>query len=136
MYNGFFILRISGVISAIAALISENKPLSFLSLPSCWGVRDDLPSSSGVSMGSSGSSSGNSCLIKQDKTGSLTASSKISSLPRSISSQIMGKSTTLPRQLLEGTFDKRSQDSVIFRQTWYPTPGDFLSYLLIFFGTF
>lgn len=117
-----------GAISALAALL-KNRPLSSLALPACWGARDDPPSSSGVSMGSgSASSSGNSGLIKQ---GSLTGAPSprayppglFSSLPRGVPpTSTLGRSQTLPRQLLEGPPDKRSQDSVISR-TWYPTPA-------------
>lgn len=39
-----------GAITALASLLN-SRPISFLSLPSCWGARDDPPSSSGVSMG-------------------------------------------------------------------------------------
>lgn len=39
-----------GAIGALASLLSV-RPLSSLALPSCWGARDDPPSSSGVSMG-------------------------------------------------------------------------------------
>lgn len=80
-------------------------------------------------MGSgSASSSGNSGLIKQ---GSLTGAPSprayppglFSSLPRGLPpTSTLGRSQTLPRQLLEGPPDKRSQDSVISR-TWYPTPA-------------
>lgn len=117
-----------GAISALATLL-KNRPLSSLALPACWGARDDPPSSSGVSMGSgSGSSSGNSGLIKQ---GSLTGAPSprayppglFSSLPRGVPpTSTLGRSQTLPRQLIEGPPDKRSQDSVISR-TWYPTPA-------------
>lgn len=117
-----------GAISALASLL-KNRPLSSLALPACWGARDDPPSSSGVSMGSgSASSSGNSGLIKQ---GSLTGAPSprayppglFSSLPRGAPlTSTLGRSQTLPRQLLEGPADKRSQDSVISR-SWYPTPA-------------
>lgn len=120
-----------GAINALAVLLN-TRPLSSLALPSCWGARDDPPSSSGVSMGSgSGSSSGtnNSGLIKQ---GSLTGAPSprsyppglFSSLPRGAlaTASNMGRSATLPRQPIEGPPDKRSQDSVISR-TWYPTPA-------------
>lgn len=40
-----------GAVSALAALLSRRRSLINLSLPSCWGARDDPPSSSGVSMG-------------------------------------------------------------------------------------
>lgn len=39
-----------GAIGALASLLSATT-LTSLSLPSCWGARDDPPSSSGVSMG-------------------------------------------------------------------------------------
>lgn len=39
-----------GAIGALASLLIA-RPLAFLALPSCWGARDDPPSSSGVSMG-------------------------------------------------------------------------------------
>lgn len=39
-----------GAIAALSALLNV-RPINFLSLPSCWGARDDPPSSSGVSMG-------------------------------------------------------------------------------------
>jgi hypothetical protein len=118
-----------GAINALATLLTV-RPLSFLALPSCWGARDDPPSSSGVSMGSgSGSSSGNSGLIKQATlTGAPSPRSYppglFSSLPRGalVPASSMGRSATLPRQPIEGPPDKRSQDSVISR-TWYPTPA-------------
>lgn len=40
-----------GAVSALATLLSRRRSLTNLSLPSCWGARDDPPSSSGVSMG-------------------------------------------------------------------------------------
>ena len=118
-----------GAVGALAALLNAH-PLSYLALPSCWGARDDPPSSSGVSMGSgSGSSSGNSGLIKQSSlTGAPSPRSYppglFSSLPRGVLSATnnMGRSATLPRQPIEGPPDKRSTDSVISR-TWYPTPA-------------
>lgn len=39
-----------GAIIALASLLTA-RPLASLALPSCWGARDDPPSSSGVSMG-------------------------------------------------------------------------------------
>lgn len=39
-----------GAISTLASLL-KSRHISFLFLPSCWGARDDPPSSSGVSMG-------------------------------------------------------------------------------------
>ncbi|EGK97130.1 AGAP013057-PA [Anopheles gambiae str. PEST] len=118
-----------GAVGALAALLTV-RPLSYLGLPSSWGARDDPPSSSGVSMGSgSGSSSGNSGLIKQSSlTGAPSPRSYpagiFSSLPRGVLSSTanMGRSATLPRQPMEGPPDKRSTDSVISR-TWYPTPA-------------
>lgn len=118
-----------GAIGALAGLLSV-RPLSSLALPSCWGARDDPPSSSGVSMGSgSGSSSGNSGLIKQSSlTGAPSPRSYppglFSSLPRGalVPTSNLGRSATLPRQPIEGPPDKRSTDSVVSR-TWYPTPA-------------
>ncbi|XP_052889099.1 uncharacterized protein LOC128297490 [Anopheles moucheti] len=118
-----------GAVGALAALLTV-RPLSYLGLPSSWGARDDPPSSSGVSMGSgSGSSSGNSGLIKQSSlTGAPSPRSYpagiFSSLPRGVLSSTanMGRSATLPRQPMDGPPDKRSTDSVISR-TWYPTPA-------------
>ncbi|ETN61024.1 hypothetical protein AND_007331 [Anopheles darlingi] len=118
-----------GAVGALAALLAV-RPLSYLGLPSSWGARDDPPSSSGVSMGSgSGSSSGNSGLIKQSSlTGAPSPRSYpagiFSSLPRGVlnSTSNLGRSATLPRQPMEGPPDKRSTDSVISR-TWYPTPA-------------
>ncbi|KAI9578222.1 hypothetical protein GQX74_015108 [Glossina fuscipes] len=117
-----------GAISTLSTLLS-TKPISFLFLPSCWGARDDPPSSSGVSMGSgSGSSTGTSCLIKQ---GSLPgapsprtyAPGVFSSLPRGmfVPQASLGRSATLPRQPLDQTSEKRSCDSVVSK-IWYPTP--------------
>uniref|UniRef100_A0A1B0A360 Uncharacterized protein n=1 Tax=Glossina pallidipes TaxID=7398 RepID=A0A1B0A360_GLOPL len=64
-------VEFGGAISTLTTLLS-TKRISFLFLPSCWGARDDPPSSSGVSMGSgSGSSTGTSCLIKQDTCSNL-----------------------------------------------------------------
>lgn len=40
-----------GAVFALASLL-RKRPLISLSLPACWGARDDPPSSSGVSMGS------------------------------------------------------------------------------------
>ncbi|XP_053672008.1 uncharacterized protein LOC128722185 [Anopheles nili] len=124
-----------GAVGALAALLAV-RPLSYLGLPASWGARDDPPSSSGVSMGSgSGSSSGNSGLIKQSSlTGPAVPSPRLaypgcpagpfSSLPRGALSAAAypGRSATLPRQPMEGPPDKRSTDSVISR-TWYPTPA-------------
>ncbi|XP_058812360.1 uncharacterized protein LOC131676943 [Topomyia yanbarensis] len=118
-----------GAVGALASLLTA-RPLSYLALASSWGARDDPPSSSGVSMGSgSGSSSGNSGLIKQSSlTGAPSPRSYptgiFSSLPRGVlnSTSNMGRSATLPRQPMEGPPDKRSTDSVISR-TWYPTPA-------------
>lgn len=113
-----------GAISTLSSLL-RKRPLSSLALPACWGARDDPPSSSGVSMGSgSGSSSGNSGLIKQNSLSGGVPSPRayFSSLPRGVPLvSTLGRSQTLPRQLLEGPPDKRSQDSVISRN-WYPTP--------------
>ncbi|XP_055525587.1 uncharacterized protein LOC129718641 [Wyeomyia smithii] len=118
-----------GAVGALASLLMA-RPLSYLALASSWGARDDPPSSSGVSMGSgSGSSSGNSGLIKQSSlTGAPSPRSYptgiFSSLPRGVlnSTSNMGRSATLPRQPMDGPPDKRSTDSVISR-TWYPTPA-------------
>ncbi|XP_055617308.1 uncharacterized protein LOC129762793 [Toxorhynchites rutilus septentrionalis] len=119
-----------GAVGALANLLNA-RPLSYLALPSSWGARDDPPSSSGVSMGSgSGSSSGNSGLIKQSSlTGAPSPRSYptggiFSSLPRGVlnSTSNPGRSATLPRQPMDGPPDKRSTDSVISR-TWYPTPA-------------
>lgn len=118
-----------GAVGALASLLIA-RPLASLALPSCWGAKDDPPSSSGVSMGSgSGSSTGTSGLIKQS---SLTAAPSprsyppglFSSLPRGalIPANTMGRSATLPRQPLDCPPDNRSSDSVISK-TWYPTPA-------------
>lgn len=118
-----------GAVGALASLLSA-RPLASLALPSCWGARDDPPSSSGVSMGSgSGSSTGTSGLIKQT---SLTGAPSprayppglFSSLPRGalVPNNTMGRSATLPRQPLDCPADKRSSDSVVSK-TWYPTPA-------------
>lgn len=40
-----------GAVSALATLLSRRRSLTNLSLPSCWGARDEPSSSSGVSMG-------------------------------------------------------------------------------------
>lgn len=117
-----------GAIAALASLLSV-RPLTSLALPSCWGVRDDPPSSSGVSMGSgSGSSTGTSGLSKQSTlTGAPSPRSYpaglFSSLPRGVlaPASSMGRSATLPRQPLDPP-DKRSSDSVVSK-TWYPTPA-------------
>ncbi|XP_037946372.1 uncharacterized protein LOC119678555 isoform X2 [Teleopsis dalmanni] len=118
-----------GAISALSALLN-TKPISFLSLPSCWGARDDPPSSSGVSMGSgSGSSTGNSCLIKQGSLPGVPSPKSyapgiFSSLPRGVfvPQSSIGRSATLPRQPLEQSVEKRSCDSVVSKM-WYPTPA-------------
>lgn len=39
-----------GAVSTVASLV-KSRSINFLSLPSCWGARDDPPSSSGISMG-------------------------------------------------------------------------------------
>lgn len=39
-----------GAVSTLATLV-KSRSISFLFLPSCWGARDDPPSSSGISMG-------------------------------------------------------------------------------------
>uniref|UniRef100_A0A1B0C9R3 NACHT domain-containing protein n=1 Tax=Lutzomyia longipalpis TaxID=7200 RepID=A0A1B0C9R3_LUTLO len=119
-----------GAVGALAALLT-NRPITSLALPSCWGARDDPPSSSGVSMGSgSGSSTGTSGLIKQSSlTGAPSPRSYppglFSSLPRGIlpPSSTMGRSATLPRQPMELPPDKRSSDSVVSSKPWYPTPA-------------
>lgn len=118
-----------GAVGALASLLTM-RPLSFLALPSCWGARDDPPSSSGVSMGSgSGSSTGTSGLIKQGSLNGVPSPRSyppgiFSSLPRGvfIPAATMGRSATLPRQPLEPMADKRSSDSVVSK-TWYPTPA-------------
>ncbi|XP_055908357.1 uncharacterized protein LOC129943132 [Eupeodes corollae] len=119
-----------GAISALSSLLNA-RPFSFLSLPSCWGARDDPPSSSGVSMGSgSGSSTGTSGLIKQGSLPGVPsprsyAPGIFSSLPRGVfvPPTTLGRSATLPRQPLDqSSVDKRSCDSVVSK-TWYPTPA-------------
>lgn len=118
-----------GAIGALASLLTA-RPLASLALPSCWGARDDPPSSSGVSMGSgSGSSSGTSGLIKQSSLQGANSprsypTGLFSSLPRGCMAPPtnMGRSATLPRQPIEAPADKRSSDSVVSR-TWYPTPA-------------
>lgn len=118
-----------GAVGALATLLVA-RPLASLALPSCWGARDDPPSSSGVSMGSgSGSSTGTSGLIKQSSlTGAPSPRSYppglFSSLPRGalVPNSAIGRSATLPRQPLDCPADKRSSDSVISK-TWYPTPA-------------
>lgn len=114
-----------GAVSALASLFSVRQ-LSYLALPSCWGGRDDPSSSSGVSSGS-----GSSGLIKQGTLPGNAASPRMayppfglfSSLPRGalVPNNTLGRSSTLPRQQLEA--NKSSQDSVISRNCWYPTPG-------------
>uniref|UniRef100_A0A1B0DKC6 NACHT domain-containing protein n=1 Tax=Phlebotomus papatasi TaxID=29031 RepID=A0A1B0DKC6_PHLPP len=119
-----------GAVGALAALLT-NRPITSLALPSCWGARDDPPSSSGVSMGSgSGSSTGTSGLIKQSSlTGAPSPRSYppglFSSLPRGVlpPPSSMGRSATLPRQPIECPPDKRSSDSVVSSKPWYPTPA-------------
>lgn len=118
-----------GAVGALAQLLTA-RPLASLSLPSCWGARDDPPSSSGVSMGSgSGSSTGTSGILKQSSlTGAPSprtySNGLFSSLPRGafVPSNTMGRSATLPRQPLDLPPDKRSSDSVVSK-TWYPTPA-------------
>lgn len=113
-----------GAVGALAKLLAVRK-LSYISLPSCWGGREDPSSSSGVSSGS-----GSSGLLKQ---GTLTGAPGMpsprnyppfglfSSLPRgALVHNTLGRSATLPRQQMEAT--KSSQDSVISRN-WYPTPA-------------
>lgn len=116
-------------IGALASLLATRQ-LSTLALPSCWGVRDDPPSSSGVSM-SSGSGSSSGAIIKQSSlTGSVPSPRSFqtgifSSLPRGVmtTNTLLGKSATLPRQqLIFPPADKRSCDSVVSK-TWYPTPS-------------
>lgn len=123
-----------GAVNALADLLRKQS-ISSLALPSCWGARDDPPSSSsGVSMRSgsaSGSSTGTSCILKQS---SLTcapsprsySSGLFSSLPRGVyaPTSSMSRSATLPRPPpIDGQPpDKRSTDSVISK-TWYPTPA-------------
>lgn len=124
-----------GAVSALANLLRKQS-ISSLALPSCWGARDDPPSSSsGVSMRSgsaSGSSTGTSCILKQSSLNSAPSprsysSGLFSSLPRGIyaPTSSMSRSATLPRPPpgLEGPLpDKRSTDSVISK-TWYPAPA-------------
>lgn len=117
-----------GAIGALASLLTV-RPLASLALPSCWGVRDDPPSSSGVSMGSgSGSSTGTSGLSKQSSLAGAPSPRSyppgmFSSLPRgALAPATMGRSATLPRQPLDCPPDKRSSDSVVSK-TWYPTPA-------------
>lgn len=116
-----------GAINALASLL-KARPLASLALPSCWGIRDDLPSSSGVSM-SSGSSTGTSSILKQSTLTNAPSprsfqSGLFSSLPRGalIPGNPNGRSSTLPRQPLDLPPDKRSSDSVVSK-TWYPTPA-------------
>lgn len=116
-----------GAVNALGSLL-RARPLASLALPSCWGVRDDLPSSSGVSM-SSGSSTGTSSILKQSSlTGAPSPRSfptgLFSSLPRGalVPGAANGRSSTLPRQPLDLPPDKRSSDSVVSK-TWYPTPA-------------
>lgn len=118
-----------GAIGALANLLAVRK-LSMLALPSCWGVRDDPPSSSGVSM-SSGSGSSSAVIIKQSSlTGSVPSprsfqTGLFSSLPRGVmtTNALLGRSATLPRpQFVFPPTDKRSCDSVVSK-TWYPTPS-------------
>lgn len=117
-----------GAAVALASLL-KARPLNFLGLASCWGVRDDLPSSSGVSM-SSGSSTGTSVILKQHSTLTTIPSPRsiqsgiFSSLPRGalMPPNPTSRSATLPRQPLDLPPDKRSSDSVISK-TWYPTPA-------------
>lgn len=114
-----------GAVSALASLFSVRQ-LSYLALPSCWGGRDDPSSSSGVSSGS-----GSSGLLKQGTLPGGAPSPRMayppfglfSSLPRGalMPNNTLGRSSTLPRQQLEA--NKSSQDSVISRNCWYPTPG-------------
>ncbi|GAB0087497.1 NACHT domain-containing protein [Sergentomyia squamirostris] len=119
-----------GAVGALAALLTR-RPITSLALPSCWGARDDPPSSSGVSMGSgSGSSTGTSGIIKQSSlTGAPSPRSFnggiFSSLPRGCMPphSAMGRSATLPRQPMELPADKRSSDSVVSSKPWYPTPA-------------
>lgn len=117
-----------GAIAALASLLSV-RPLASLALPSCWGVRDDPPSSSGVSMGSgSGSSTGTGLSKQSTSTGAPSPctypTGLFSSLPRGLlaPSSTLGRSATLPRQPIDCAADKRSSDSVVSK-TWYPTPA-------------
>lgn len=116
-----------GAVNALASLL-KARPLASLALPSCWGVRDDLPSSSGVSM-SSGSSTGTSVMLKQSSLTNAPSprsfqSGIFSSLPRGalMPANGSGRSATLPRQPLDLPPDKRSSDSVVSK-TWYPMPA-------------
>lgn len=119
-----------GTVNSLSKLL-RYRSLTSLALSSCWGARDDPPSSSGVSMGSgSGSSSTTtSGLLKQSSlTGAPSPRSfstgLFSSLPRGVlaPSSSMGRSATLPRQPLDIPPDKRSTDSVVSK-SWYPTPA-------------
>lgn len=124
-----------GAVSALANLLRKQS-ISSLALPSCWGARDDPPSSSsGVSMRSgsaSGSSTGTSCILKQSSLNCgpsprSYSSGLFSSLPRGVfaPTSSMSRSATLPRPPppLDGQLpDKRSTDSVISK-TWYPAPA-------------
>lgn len=118
-----------GAIGALASLLSVRH-LSQIALPSCWGVRDDPPSSSGVSM-SSGSGSSSGAILKQSSlTGSVPSPRSyrtgiFSSLPRGViaTNTLLGRSATLPRpQIIFPPAEKRSCDSVVSK-TWYPTPA-------------
>lgn len=116
-----------GAVNALASLL-KARPLASLALSSCWGVRDDLPSSSGVSM-SSGSSTGTSVMLKQSSLTNAPSprsfqSGLFSSLPRGalVPGNGTGRSATLPRQPLDLPPDKRSSDSVVSK-TWYPMPA-------------
>jgi hypothetical protein len=119
-----------GAVNALASLL-RKRPLISLALPAAWGVREDPPSSSGVSsMGSgSGSSNGNSGLIKQSSLSGTHSPRTCTpgifcSLPRGTQPiMTLGRSQTLPRQLLETVNDKRSQDSVFSTRSWVPTPS-------------
>lgn len=120
-----------GAVSALADILRQ-KSISSLALPSCWGARDDPPSSSsGVSM-RSGSASGSSTgtgIMKQSSLNYAPSprsyTSLFSSLPRGIyaPSSSMSRSATLPRPPpLDGQPDKRSTDSMISK-AWYPVPA-------------
>ncbi|KAM7359523.1 uncharacterized protein ACRADG_013241 isoform 2-T4 [Cochliomyia hominivorax] len=116
-----------GAVSTLASLV-KSRPINFLSLPSCWGARDDPPSSSGISSGS-GSSTATSCLIKQGSLPGVPspkayAPGVFSSLPRGIfvPQSSLGRSATLPRQPINHTIEKRSCESVVSK-IWYPTPS-------------
>lgn len=117
-----------GAIGALASLLAVRQ-LSMISIPSCWGVRDDPPSSSGVSM-SSGSGSSSAIIKQSSLTGSVPSPRSFptgifSSLPRGVinTNTLLGRSATLPRQqLVFPPTDKRSCDSVVSK-TWYPTPS-------------